>query len=582
MAAGNRLARRRTFAVGTNEVDFAVLEYTCRDSSVISSLGKSCMESSWKIAVGGGSSMLDLKLTVDTKIVGKPEVSFVCGGKPVFPPSGSKSKGKLKEDLKWQCPFRGTIQGIGERGRYELKPEHASSDIWYPATVLEQRSDGLFKAVAMMPSDEKLPKEVTMPAVRQENLREVDGQKKQVRTPMRSLVLEVPVKDPLRSTLSVDGSQLITHFFARPTPPPPKGAKAETEDSTDGPTVAKPVHPRLLFSVSKDRSAVTCEVGHSVLVHFLNGEVRRPPGQDGDKSKRSWSVQIGPFATHTIEVERRYTLSRVVTLVVDGDLLVESTAEDLESPEGFWECRFRFVGEKFLDWKIFETTPAGGTLRTQTVVSEKRTYHHDCVISIPTDERYSTTGVDLSTAKLTIDGTDFSELPETREVHGEESLVLAPEALKGVYSLSAPSKINYSPPSSLSTILDSMGVSCGAGGGLFCCGGSAHPAGLGDIVAVPTRMEATGPTSLDPAILFSPIWFEKPEADTTDGGGDAEAQAAEAAATKGGTPALSGQEPQPEPAQEEAPAPSSVAKAFNGGDQPKAKKPAGKKCCTVQ
>lgn len=487
--------RRRTLPIKRTEVDFAVLQYTCRDSSVITTLSTSCQESNWKIAVGGGSHVIDLKLIVDTHLLGKPSVGVVCNGKNVFPPSGDKAK--LKEDLKWQCPFRGTITGIGERNRFELKPEHGGGDLWYAATVLEQREDGLFKVAAWMPAGEGVLREVEFPAIRQDFLREAGGQKQPLNTPMRSLVLEVPMADPKRSTLSVDGSTLMTHFFARPSPAP----STELGSSLTG--LMTPT--RTLFRVSRDGSQVTCELGHTQLSHFLSGQVNQIT-QDASRERRSWKVQIGPYAVHEIELERKYTFNKAISLTIDGELLVESTAEDLESPEGLWQCNFRFSGEKFLDWEVFETSPSGSKLYTQAIVSEKRPYSHECVVSFPVEEAIASQ-MDLSVATLVIDGIEYLELPQTFKAVEEESLVLDVDALRGSYSLSVPTKVNTSPPSMLETALASLGVTgcSGSGRGVFCCGSTAAAQSQAEATVVPHRMEATEPDIQDMDILFSPL-----------------------------------------------------------------------------
>mmetsp|Transcript_104408 Transcript_104408/g.207354 ORF Transcript_104408/g.207354 Transcript_104408/m.207354 type:complete len:575 (-) Transcript_104408:286-2010(-) len=484
--------RRRTFALQHNEVDFMVLQYTCRDSSVITTLSTSCQQSNWKIAVGGGSYVIDLKLIVDTRLMGKPSVGVVCNGKNIFPPSGS-DKAKLKEDLKWQCPFRGTIVGIGERNRFEYKPEHGGGDLWYPATVLAQREDGLFKVAACIPAGEGV-KEVEFPAIKQEFLREADGQKQQVCTPLRSLVLQVPMADPKNSTLSVDESTLMTHFFARPSPAPSKELGSSSLSGLLTPT-------RTLFRASRDGSQVTCELGHSQLSHFLSGQVNQI-AQDISRERRNWRIQIGPFASHEIELERKYKSNKAVSLTVDGELLVESTAEDLESPDGLWQCNFHFYGEKFLDWEVFETSPSGSKLNTQAVVSEKRRYKHDCVVTCPVDPQ-----TDFSDATLVIDGIEYLELPQTLRASEDIGLVLDVEALQGSYRLSVPIKVNMSPPSMLETALASLGVTgCGGSGrGSFCCGSAAPVQSQGEATVVPSGMEATLQDVLDMDVLFSPL-----------------------------------------------------------------------------
>lgn len=474
-----------------------VLQYTCRDQSVITTLSTSCQESNWKIAVGGGSHVIDLKLIVDTHLVGKPSVGVVCNGKHIFPHSDN-DRAKLKEDLKWQCPFRGTIVGIGERNCFEFKPEHGDGDLWYAATVLEQREDGLFKVAVSMPAGEGGLRVVEFPAVKEELLREAEGQKRPVKTPLRSLILQVPMADPKSSTLSVDGSTLMTHFFSRPTPAPSKEQGGSSLTGLLTPT-------RTLFRVSRDGSQVTSELGHDQLSHFLSGQVKQI-AQDASKDRRTWRLQIGPFATHEIELERKYRFNKTISLTVDGELLVESTAEDLESPEGIWQCNFRFSGEKFVDWEVFEKSPSGQTLRMQAVVSDKRPYSHECVVSFPVEEALASQ-MDLSVATLVIDGIEYLELPKGLQAVEEEGLTLDVQALKGSYSLSVPTKVNTSPPSMLENALASLGVTgCGGPGrGVFCCGSTAPAQIQGEATVVPHRMEAAGQDIQDMDILFSPL-----------------------------------------------------------------------------
>jgi len=474
-----------------------VLQYTCRDQSAITTLSTSCQESNWKIAVGGGSHVIDLKLIVDTHLVGKPSVGVVCNGKHIFPHSDN-DRAKLKEDLKWQCPFRGTIVGIGERNCFEFKPEHGDGDLWYAATVLGQREDGLFKVAVSMPAGEGGLRVVEFPAVKEELLREAEGQKRPVKTPLRSLILQVPMADPKSSTLSVDGSTLMTHFFSRPTPAPSKEQGGSSLTGLLTPT-------RTLFRVSRDGSQVTSELGHDQLSHFLSGQVKQI-AQDASKDRRTWRLQIGPFATHEIELERKYRFNKTISLTVDGELLVESTAEDLESPEGIWQCNFRFSGEKFVDWEVFEKSPSGQTLRTQAVVSDKRPYSHECVVSFPVEEALASQ-MDLSVATLVIDGIEYLELPKGLQAVEEEGLTLDVQALKGSYSLSVPTKVNTSPPSMLENALASLGVTgCGGPGrGVFCCGSTAPAQIQGEATVVPHRMEAAGQDIQDMDILFSPL-----------------------------------------------------------------------------
>jgi len=475
--------------VSSKEVEFMVLQYACRDTGMVPALGKSCFQWTWLVCVGGGS-VLDLKLTVDTHLIGCPEVNLTLGETSIFPGPGSSSKAKLTQDLQWQCPFRGLVSGIGERRKFEMRPEHGAADVWYPATINQQRPDGLFEVVAFVPNGEK-EKEVTFPAVRQEFLREATGMKAQVKPQMRTLVLTVPMKDPANSTLAVEGlpgNPLMTHFFARWSPPPVK-------DVSGALAAAQHEPPRIRLSVNQNRSLVTFPVGHTYLEHFLNGQVRQHT-IESSSSKATWTLQIGPFAMHTVEVEKLYKLSSAITVTVDKHPLVEAPAEDLESPEGTWECTFRLVGARFIDWDVHEQTSAGVNLPTKCTVSHKLPFIHECKITIPADP------LDIQAARLSVDGKDFDSLPIFKEVPTEKSLSLEPEAMKGSYGLEAPVQYGTLPPSGFGTFMANCGIHCGTNQGLFCCGANAVDHNQHDTMVNPARMDPDEPGIMDPKLIY--------------------------------------------------------------------------------
>ena len=62
----------------------------------------------------------------------------------------------------------------------------------------------------------------------------------------------------------------------------------------------------------------------------------------------SKQVQVGPFAVHTVELER---LGDVINLLVDGAKLADSGSGDVVF-ENAWKCNFKLLGEKF--FKIIE------------------------------------------------------------------------------------------------------------------------------------------------------------------------------------------------------------------------------------
>mmetsp|Transcript_15980 Transcript_15980/g.31213 ORF Transcript_15980/g.31213 Transcript_15980/m.31213 type:complete len:471 (+) Transcript_15980:65-1477(+) len=451
------LRRERTVAIAQDEIDFMVLQFSCIDSSVLSTIGKHCKETTWKIAAGGGTVPIDIKLDIDKSVGGSPQVSVKWDGNKVFP-VGAAAKAKLKDDLIWKVPFRGMIKGLTVPDFFELRAEHNLSDDWYRATLLEQRSDGLFKALAKMPDGNGGIKEVNYPAVRSENIREA-AEKKPVCAPQRELVLKIPQDDPLRSALlSVDDREHITHFFARPTPPP-------SRDGQDG--AARLVKPRILFKVSQDRQNVVVDAGHAVLSHFLSSEIRTLR-QFNSRTAKSWTFQFGPFAEHLVEIERRYKSSKAMTLSVDGEVLCEGEAEDIDSRPGMWECRFQLIGERYLDWEVYEHDVDGRTLDSTDIVRQRHKYSQECIVSMPEGKQ-----LDVATAKLAIGGYDFQELPQAhQQSQYDERLELAPEALLGSYGLAVPYKVNEKAPMGFSAWADKLrdGKLVQGHGLFFCCG----------------------------------------------------------------------------------------------------------------
>jgi len=461
---------------GLAEMGFMVVSFTSRDSSILSTLGSHSKENRWKIGMGLNSSTFDIVLTVDKSVMkSEPQVSIDWDGKKIFPEPGSTtySKAKLKEDFMWKLPFRGVLPGVNKEGFYEVRNEQFEK--WYPATLTEQRQDGLFKATVQVPDDTVNDgyREVQYPAVRKENIREAWGVKNPIAMPQRFLVLHVPKSDPMHASLSVDTGDRMTYFFARRTPrltmPPGTPKSTSTGTTVNARHALEAVVPvnytdnAINFKVSKDRSRVSTDVGHSVLSHFLEGDIRSVEEKKEKKLKHSWTIQIGPFAEHTIELEKKYSIGKMVSLTVDGDLLVESNAEDIESREGYWECAFYFIGEKYLNWEVYESNAHGYTLDTVGTINQLiRRYQHKCEISF----RESGTLVD---ATLTIDGVRYQELALRSELFREEPISCSPEAMQATYSLVTPFKVSDSATTTAaSTVAGAFGFFT------FCCQPESH------------------------------------------------------------------------------------------------------------
>lgn len=460
----------RTTQVSRDEVDFMVLEFSCRDDSMLSGIGKHCKECRWRISVGSEAAPVEIKVNVDKQVIKSEEVSVEWNGTKVFPSAGA-SRSKLKEDFNWRAPFRGTVKGINKKNFFEMRPEHMSTENWFAATLIEQRDDGMFKVNAVMPDGRGGTKEVFYPAVRTANIREADGMKMPLSTPQRNLVLEVPKSDPMNCLLQVDDEK-ITHFFGRPTPPP-KVQRGGAQKSNSKKSTAEVDRPTILFKVDKDRTQVSGDCGHSTLAHFLAGAVKNV-GQEGNKLKQTWTVQIGPFAQHVIEVEKKYKSSKVASLSVDGELLVEGTGDDIDSRPEWWEASFRLAGERSIDWEVYEHDVNGRALNTQGIVQQITKVNHTCVVSFLADEK------DLTKARFTIDDVEFDCLQQWKVLDNEEKLVIAPEAMQGSYDLTVPFKVSDAPLSGFAALTGNIQNAIsptnasGGGGGFFaflgkCC-----------------------------------------------------------------------------------------------------------------
>jgi len=286
--------------------------------------------------------------------------------------------------------------------------------------------------------------EVKYPAVHKDNLREFASQKP-LAVPENCLMLEVPKQDPLRAVLSLANGELVTHHFGRPSP------------------ALKAVQPEIQLKVSKDRSALTANVGHQVISRFVSGEVQAKTS-DVSRLRHSWTVQVGPFAEHTVEIAKKHTIGKIVTLLVDGDVLVEATAAEIGGGSDEWQCKFRFVGERVLDFEVYKTNMEGGALDETGHVKERRKYAHECFVTIPNDW-------DFSSARFFIDGMAFTELPAETPRYEEANLATSPMAFLHSYGITTPFMVDRYAPSTMMLLANQVFVKASDGtkiaGGFF-------------------------------------------------------------------------------------------------------------------
>jgi len=443
--------RARTVEAPRQDLDMMVLEYSCRDASAFTAMGKYCKEVKWRVAAMG-TEPVEVGLHVEKLPQMSSEVTISANGNKLFP-LGAKAKEKLKADFEQKWPFRGVAKGINKKNFFEVKPK-AMGEEWFPAISVSQKRDGgLMEALIWLPDGAGGAKKVFLPAVEKADIRE-QATKKPLTIPERYLKLMVPSEDPLRQStltlLDTREEEHITHFFARATPPP-GGVALET----------LPAENSLFMECSKDRMQVTSQVTHTTLVDFLSAEGRQISCSPESKTKMTWKFQLGPMAQHTVTVEKKSKTSKIVTLTVDGKLLVESAAKDFdcdwdddhddeaeEKEHGPWACKFRFLGERSLKFKVFETDTEGDPLESTDLVEalspEQIKYQKVCVVSL-TDSR------DLTSALLEIDGVEFNQMKEAVSI-SEENIACDPEVLQMQYGITVPTKVRDEPPTGLKAL----------------------------------------------------------------------------------------------------------------------------------
>jgi len=139
-------------------------------------------------------------------------------------------------------------------------------------------------------------------------------------------------------------------------------------------------------------------------------------------------------------VERRCKSSKVVSLVVDGTPFVESSAADIDCDSDGWQCTFRFIGERCLDFEVYECDRSWNTLESTGHVLQKAKYTHSCVISVPDLD-------DLTKARLVLDDHDFERLPPKAlaledDAHQEGNLSTDPDELLHIHNIRVPHKVS--------------------------------------------------------------------------------------------------------------------------------------------
>lgn len=180
---------------------------------------------------------------------------------------------------------------------------------------------------------------------------------------------------------------------------------------------------------------ISLNVGASVLQHFLSGEVRIADS-GATRLSKWWAIQLGPFAEHRVKLEKNSCLGSTLTLTVDDRILAECSGVDIGSLPGSWHCKFRFVGERHIDFNVFEKTKDGVQLDSKGTVVKYYPYEH--IVEVFYQHRKID---DLATAQLTVDGVLATQLP-IKSVHSEDTnMHLTRDVLEHQYGVQVPDKV---------------------------------------------------------------------------------------------------------------------------------------------
>jgi hypothetical protein len=396
---------------------------------------KHCNELRWKVVPALGVEPLTICVQVEKRRMSSPEVRVSCNEETLFPsPLSGHTKEALHEDFSYCWPFRGEVEGIRRAGVYEVRLRLSGGVLqWFAATITKQRDDGLLEVRAYVPHEAGGTRELDLPAMHADDLRNKETEEP-LKLQARYLMLKVPHSNPLDAVLRVDGESVAKHLAW-----PFQRALASGALGSCVP-----------LQVSSDRKRVSANVGHGTLSHFLSGEIRAKARDRDQQHRQRWTIQVGPLTEHTIELERKANSSKILELKVDGLPFVQASAQDLDC-SGAWECSFRLVGERVLDFDVPETDKDGHLLARRAHVKQPCKYSHMCSVRLPVEG-------DLRAATLAVDGVHFEGLARARRACVEDRLEMQSEAFQFVYGLAIPFHVNETPPNVLQATYESMAV----------------------------------------------------------------------------------------------------------------------------
>lgn len=240
---------------------------------------------------------------------------------------------------------------------------------------------------------------------------------------------------PEETHLNVEGVS-FKQFLGRVSPNLADGTPQRlVMDVPKRPAITESIGSVLVGEHLLQEQPITMNVGASVLRDYVSGKVYR--GESGSsRFQKWWELQLGPFAKHKIRLVKASAMNSHMTLYVDDKVLVDCSSQDISSTSDAWQCKFSFLGERSIDFHVFEETADGVQLDTKDVVAVPHSYKH--VIEVA----YHHKMLDhLADAALSIDGIPFSSFPLKVELHDEPNLSVTRDVLGSQYGLEVPKKV---------------------------------------------------------------------------------------------------------------------------------------------
>jgi hypothetical protein len=330
-------------------------------------------------------------------------------------------------------------------GKLKTMHEVAVGTERFPAVLTKQWPDGYFEVTAFKTNNQAMQvakyTTVDFPALHKSSIF-LTSTGEAIALPECGMSLEVLRAAPQNAQVLISGKSFLEHL-GRASPKASAGAPRRIVVDCPKqirPDLARQMLRQNVLGMNKVEKPVEFNTHGIDLEHFLSGEVRRGV-TTASRLKRCWTVQFGPFATHTLRLEKKNHGKRfansVMTLYVDDEVLVECNSSDLGGSPDLWRCKFSFVGERQMDFKIFEETKDGWPLDSQSELTRCYQYRHVVEVTSPVRALDN-----LINATMTIDTVPFQGLPCVTEVHRTvPNLSITPSALKAQFGIEIPKKI---------------------------------------------------------------------------------------------------------------------------------------------